>query len=578
MDDESGPVGPSRRSVSSRRRWLTLAVAAAIVPAAAIASTALLNDTDESDTSVAGPAESIGIAESAELLTDTDESDTSLADLADEIGVAEGAELLTDTDESDTSVAGPAESIGCTTSEGTAEESQSFADPGFDGSPSPSDWLALPRDPPTGEGPTAEGLSTGPRLRWTAIAAGPEETLGLEQGLRLEGTSVGGGERISLESLGDGRVLVRVRDGRAARYFVTSDGTAWTELPMPEGIRTGFVRGSGSTWAVVGYGPPEEMEREDANGAASIPNAPEFRVFASDDDGARWTEVELAVGPGTPHVIDEFLHASALLVSGQCIVVPVVLSRYLDWSSLLADRRLIADGRLAECWPHTEDSVLRCLVMNPDLEDEIASGVEEVLLDLLAAGDLDHVDALGTVIEILDDLPDVASLEVAVDELDLTEDQQAVLMAHVAQTEMLAEESPTGFGFHRLGFADFVTTRIFAGGRSGLTPSADLQGWPYSSLTTPSRFLLHVVGTTSVIADSPDGRHWHETPVGASPPLFAVSFTILEPFATLQPLGGVTADGTVWGRAWADEGGLAITTLRIGEALTTEVVFDGLDG
>ncbi len=550
MGDESGPVSPSGRSASRRRRWLALAVAAAVVLSPAVAGVVLLTDTDDSDTSAADPAA--------------------------EIGAAEGTELPNDGD------------LDCATSESTPEESQSLADPGSDGSPSPSDWLALPRDPPTGEGPTAEELSTGPRLRWTEIAAGPEETLGLEQGLRLRETSVGGGERISLESLGDGRVLVRVRDGNAARYFVTRDGTAWTELPMPEGIRAAFVRGSGSTWAVVGYGPQEEMEREEANGAASIlsppiPYAPEFRVFASDDDGTRWTEVELDVGPGTPHVIDEFLHASALLVSGECIVVPVVLSRYLDWSSLLADRRLIADGRLAQCWPHTEDSVLRCLVWNPDLEDEIASEVEEVLLDLLAAVAPDDVvnrndvDVLGTVIAVLDELPGVASLEVAVDELDLTEDQQAVLMAHVAQIDMLAEESPTGFGLHRLGFADFVTTRVFVGGRSGLMPSADLQGWPYSSLTTPGGFLLHVVGTTSVIADSSDGRHWRETPVGASPPLFAVSFTVFKPFATLQPLGGVAADGTVWGRAWADHGGLAITTLRIGEAPTTERVFEGLE-
>ena len=572
MGDESRPVGPSGRSASRRRRWLALAVTAAVVLSAAVSGVLLLTATDDSDTR---PDAETGTAEGTELLEDTDDSNTSIPSPDAETSTAGGTELLNDGD------------LDCATSESKSAVSPSYADPGSDGSPSPSDWLALPRDPPTGEGPTAEELSTGPRLRWTEIAAGPEETLGLEQGLRLQGTSVGGGERISLESVGDGRVLVRVGDDRTARYFVTWDGTAWTKLPMPEGIRVSFVRGSGSTWAVVGFDPQEEMERKDANRAVSIlsppiPYAPEFRVFASDDGGVRWAEVELDTGPGTPHVIDVFVHPSALLVSGECIVVPIILSRYLDWSSLLADRRLIANGLSAECWAHAEDSVLRCLEFSPDVDDEIASQVEAVLLHLLAAGDPDDVvnwdgvDAMETLSELLDELPGIALLEVAIDELDLTEDQQAVLMAHVTQTEMLGEESPTGFGFHRFGFADLFTTRVFVGGRSGLTPGADLQGWPYSSLTTPGGFLLHVVGTTNVVADSPDGRHWRETPVDASPPSFAVSFTVLEPFTTLQPLGGVAADGTVWGRAWVDGGGLAMSTLRIGEAPMIERVFEGL--
>ena len=541
MSDESGPAGPSGRSVDQRRRWLALAVATAGVLSAVVAGVVVLTDTDGSDTNAA------------------------------ETSTAEGTELPNHSD------------LDCATSESTPEDSLSSVDPGSDGSPSLSEWLALARDPPTGAGPTAEELSTGPRLRWTEMAASPQETLGLEPRLRLEGTSVGGVTRISLESLGDGRVLARVHDADAARYFVTSNGTAWTELPMPDGIRATFAWGSGSTWVVVGHGPEEEREREDANGAASTPSRPESRVFASEDDGARWTEVELDMGPGTPHVTDVLLHLSAPLVSGECIVVPVALSRSFDWSSLLADRRLMADGWVAQCWLNTEDSVLQCLVLDPDLEDEIAPKVGEALLGFFAAADPDDVvdrnvlDELGTVIEDLDELPGVSSLKVAIDELDLTEDQHAVFMAHVAQAEVLAEANPTGLGFHPFGLADIFTTRVFVGDRSGLVPGADLQGWPYSSLTTPAGFLLHVVGTTSAIAHSPDGRHWHETPVDASPPWFAVSFTILEPFATVQPLGGVASDGTVWGRAWADEGGLALTTLHIGEAPTIEESFEGLE-
>ncbi|MYE57266.1 MAG: hypothetical protein F4X30_09335 [Acidimicrobiaceae bacterium] len=559
----------------------------------------VLTDSDGSDTSDSDPAAQFSAANVTEMPNDTDAADAG----TEEISAAEGAELPNDADGTNTGTAeiGAAEGaeplyggdLDCATSEPTPTESPSFSDPGSDGLPSLSDWLVQPRDPTTGESPTAEELSTGPRLRWTEIAAGPQETLGLEPRLRLEGTSVGGVARISLESSGDGRVLARVRDGGARRYFFTSDGSAWTELPMPEDILALLVRGSGSTWTVVGYDPEEETEREDANGVASIlstsiPDAREPRVFASDDDGVHWTEVALDMGPGTPHVIEGGFLASALLVSGECIVVPVFLYRSLDWSSLLADRGLIDDGRLAECWPRTEDSVLRCLALTPDLEDQIAAEVVEALLDPFAAVDPDGVvnqddydvlryyDVLWTVIEVLDELPGVASLEITVDELDLTEDQQAVLRAQVAQIEMLAQERPTGFGLHPFGIADFVTTRVFVGDRSGLTPGGDLQGWPFSSLATPGGFLLHVVGTASAIADSSDGHHWRKTPVVASPPSFAVSFTVLEPFAAFQPLGGVAADGTVWGRAWAYEGGLAITSLRIGDTPRIERVFEGL--
>ena len=563
----------------------------------------MLTDTDGSDTDDADPADpaaQFSAANVTEMPNDTDAADTGTA----EISAAEGAEPPNDADRTNTGTAeiGATEGaeppyggdLDCATSEPTPAESQSSLDPRSDGLPSLSDWLAQPRDPQTGESPTAAELSTGPRLQWTEIAAGPQETLGLEHRLRLEGTSVGGVARISLESSGDGRVLARVRDGGVRRYFFTSDGSAWTELPMPEGILALFVRGSGSTWTVVGYDPEDDTEREHANGVASIlstsvPAAPEPRVFASDDDGVHWIEVKIDVGPGTPHVIEGGFPASALLVSGECIIVPVALYRILDWSSLLSDRGLIDDGRLTGCWPHTEDSVLRCLVLNPDLEDETASKVAAALLDPFAAADPGGVvnqddydlsryyDVLWTVIEALDDLPGVAYLEVVLDELDLTRDQQAVLMAHAAQAEMLAGASPTGLGFHPFGIADLVTTRVFVGGRSGLTPVADLPGWPYSSLATPGGFLLHVVGTASVIADSADGHRWRETPVDASPPLLAVSFTVLEPFATLQPLGGVAADGTVWGQVWADAGGLAMTALRIGEAPTVARVFEGLE-
>ena len=163
--------------------------------------------------------------------------------------------------------------------------------------------------------PAPEDSSTNAGLQWTEIHPPFESVYGLQ-------------------SLGDGRVLVRVRDGSDARVLVTTNGTDWAELPIPGGIRPGHVDISGDRWLVTGSAPYEEGVPYDSNA----------RIFYSDDEGGTWNEL-VVVSPSVtdePFVVERSWVESAL-VSGQQIVIGVATSMELDVMTLLVDRGLAAD-------------------------------------------------------------------------------------------------------------------------------------------------------------------------------------------------------------------------------------------
>ena len=167
------------------------------------------------------------------------------------------------------------------------------------------------------EGLASEGLATDPVLQWIEIDPPFEEVYGLQ-------------------SVGDGRILARVRDDSGERAAVTTNGTDWAELPMPGGIRPGHIDISGDRWLVAEY----DLDA-DAGDSRDSPK----RVFFSDDRGATWNEllveVPVAAGPAAPYVLERSTVMEAL-ASGERIVIVVAVRTEFDMVSLLLDQGLIS--------------------------------------------------------------------------------------------------------------------------------------------------------------------------------------------------------------------------------------------
>ncbi len=156
---------------------------------------------------------------------------------------------------------------------------------------------------------TPEELSTDPVLRWTE-------------------TDPGIGDVFGLQSVADGRVLARTWDD-GGKVIVTSNGSDWTELPMPPGLEPRYVSIFGDRWLVSGtnprfvthYGlvtlfgepvpvggriPPSEHVTTRIPPGETIAE----RVFYSDDQGISWTELVFdipAAATQAPPCVDPFL-------------------------------------------------------------------------------------------------------------------------------------------------------------------------------------------------------------------------------------------------------------------------------
>ncbi len=243
---------------------------------------------------------------------------------------------------------------------------------------------------------TPEELSTGPVLEWTEIESG------------IENSSI-------LQSVGDGRVLARARPFvgaqdygggpvyPTAQVFVTSNGTDWSEVPMPDGVSPDQVDISGDRWLVAGLDTSSERLSYARFGPSSS------LVFFSDDEGTTWTELDIDV-PADPVVSSPWLversAVTSALVSGERIVLVVQSYTTLDARGLLEDRGPLPESKDVVWVTTAGDRAVFTLFDVPDPEDPSAGG---------PAGDEE-------------------TLEVSIEELGLTAEEQAAMAAFLSRS------------------------------------------------------------------------------------------------------------------------------------------------
>ena len=309
--------------------------------------------------------------------------------------------------------------------------------PGADG---PKGGLETPARSAAPDGPrvTPAELSSGPVLQWNEIDPG-----------------LAGHYRI--QSVGDGRVLAFTRGDSGGGVVVTTNGTDWTELSVPDGIDLEHVGISGDRWLVAG-------RREGSPGGDMLE-----RVFFSDNRGRTWTEIapDFPSAPSTPTPLPpyvlEWSGLASALVSGEHMVI-VVWSRVdLDLHALLADRGLLADGKSLFGW---------------------FAGNGLVKIDVGDAYDPENPEAFTRA--------GSESIELTYDQLALTTDQQRLLEGH-------------GDSWIRLFRSDGSTAEL----------AAEYKGWGAAGVGTETGFVLHVLGPLEVVVESSDGRVWKEIPTDA---------------------------------------------------------------
>ena len=299
-----------------------------------------------------------------------------------------------------------------------------------------------PTDP---DEPTPEELSTGPVLQWTEIDTGFVDLF-------------------RIESVGDGRIVARAwydadtteNVYSAESVVVTTNGTDWTEVPMPSGIIPDHIDISGDRWVVAG---PE---------AGSDPfDRTVGRAFFSDDEGTAWTELSMGLppdpAPASPYVIERAFVTSAL-VSGENIVLVVATGRSLDLYELLEGRGLVPEGKSVVGWQSSHSG--------------------SIVLELADAG---TTSGSITLFESRSDA--VESMSLTYDELGMTDEERATF-------------DDTGPG----------RVLVYASDGSTVELAAEYEGWAWSGVATDEGFVLMVEGPQQTTITSPDGRVWSEQP------------------------------------------------------------------
>ena len=374
-----------------------------------------------------------------------------------------------------------------------------------DDSSSPSDPAAAGGDgdvPAESDLLTPEGMSTGPLLQWTQIE--PEFI-----------------DLFGLESVGDGRVFARAfRNGGEPGsvvadelIVVTVDGTNWVEVPMPDGVSPDHLDMSGDRWVVAGRG----IDSGSIGDTAS-------RAFYSDDQGTTWTELDISLPPDptptSPWLVDE-TWVTSVLVSGQNIVLVVVVHQDVDFEALVADRGLVPEGKTAVMsgWEGTDTLVF--VLLDPDAGSAPAA---------LGSGAVSVDGSPGSV-------PDEDILKLTYDELGLTDEERTVL-------------EPTGD----------ISIRLLWSDGSAVEPVFQYDGWGGSGVATAEGFAVTAFGMTGgVIATSPDGVVWSE-----------------ERSSSYGYGELVASGGTIWGVVSDLYGSFSVERSALNQAPMSVATFDGL--
>lgn len=344
-------------------------------------------------------------------------------------------------------------------------------------------------------------LSDRPILQWTQV-----DPLASRRGRaqrQTAGSAVGASRVSDFFTIEDGRVAVILENDGAFRLEVTSDGLAWEAFPLPSSIYPQEVHISDDSWVLVGRA---------LNADGTRPYGVLFpRVLRSDDRGTTWTEVP--IDPGTPPFFnDDYTGTFGLQLSADRMLLVSYIWPVPQFADLIADQGLIDSIGDVERWGLGTHSVTMWM---PTGE----------------SGD------------------DYSTVEIAYDELELSERQELLLDLWVAIVT-----STDG----RLGYV-----RTYAGDANGFSVTGDFDAGVASSVATRDGFMLSVGKDqeSSRFFASTDGRDWSEIPV---------DLPIRAHFA------GARDDGTMWAVIPGDGAFATIASFRCGQAPRTSVKLDGL--
>lgn len=285
---------------------------------------------------------------------------------------------------------------------------------------------------PDSRSPTPEELSTGPTLTWTEVALD---------------TSTGLSDVYRIKSVGDGRIVALAWGDAGEQVVVTTDGTTWTAIgmpdgiyPIPHGIYPDLADIGGDRWVVGGPDTTDPQHRG--------------RVFFSDDEGATWTELTIDVGSGPgplpPYCVGH-ARVTAVLASGDRMVAVVETYADLDLQELL-----VASGRAPD-----RDSILRWRYTESAL------------------------------VVYLGEETDAESVEIPFDELGLAPGQPAPCTG------------PDGLHYLRV--------HILTSGGAGTEPAGLYDGVNTGAISTAEGFFITLrTGAGDLLLTSPDGRTWTE--------------------------------------------------------------------
>ena len=179
--------------------------------------------------------------------------------------------------------------------------------------------------------PTPEEISTGAVLVWTEVTFD---------------TSTGLIDVYGIDSVGDGRIVARALGDAGDQVVVTTDGTTWSDVPMPAGISPDYIDIAGDRWLVGG---------PDTTGAEHV-----SRAFYSDDEGTTWTELVIAITPAAsmPSYCPERSRVRSVVASGDRIVLLVDSYAEFDLAALLVERGLVADKESILQWDYTASTLV----------------------------------------------------------------------------------------------------------------------------------------------------------------------------------------------------------------------------